>query len=310
MLAGECTLIVEEEERTLRQWDYFHCPADTHHIFVGAGNEACAILMVGARREVETLHYGVSEVAAKYGASAAAETSDPDVAYADWPGEYRPVRLPWPLASESQPGGCASARTAPAYISGSSWVGDEPRLAGMRPASDELLLGVAAIAATLLGLLVVGVLFYVETGLRRLSAREQFAPYVRAAARLTMALYVIALATALALVALRDALAHAVFAICALAAALALVDFTRRARVVGRLLGPRAWSRRHEVVVWACVVVALAVPWALGGATPARDDLTLGALLALALGLSSTLNLLLSVFDLAAFDVPHQNPPR
>ena len=27
VLAGECTLIVEEQERTLRRWDFFHCPA-------------------------------------------------------------------------------------------------------------------------------------------------------------------------------------------------------------------------------------------------------------------------------------------
>jgi hypothetical protein len=59
--------------------------------------------MIGLRPEAETLHYPVSEVAAKYGASAATETYDPDAAYADWPGEYLPVRLPWPLVSETQP---------------------------------------------------------------------------------------------------------------------------------------------------------------------------------------------------------------
>ena len=47
----------------------------------------------------------MSEVAAKYGASAAKETADGDEAYADWPGEYLPVRLPWPLDSgQPQPG--------------------------------------------------------------------------------------------------------------------------------------------------------------------------------------------------------------
>ena len=97
VLSGECTLLVEEQERPLRQWDYFHCPADTRHVIVGAGNGPCAILMVGLRPEVETLRYPVSEVAAKYGASAAKETDEPDEAYADWPGDYRPVRLPWPL---------------------------------------------------------------------------------------------------------------------------------------------------------------------------------------------------------------------
>jgi mannose-6-phosphate isomerase-like protein (cupin superfamily) len=38
VLSGECTLIVDEEERPLRQWDYFHCPADTAHVIVGAGD--------------------------------------------------------------------------------------------------------------------------------------------------------------------------------------------------------------------------------------------------------------------------------
>jgi uncharacterized cupin superfamily protein len=103
VLSGECTLIVEEEERPLRQWDYFHCPPDTRHIFVGAGDGPCAILMIGLRPQEETLHYPLSEVAAKYGASAAAETYEPDEAYADWPGEYLPVRLPWPLVREAKP---------------------------------------------------------------------------------------------------------------------------------------------------------------------------------------------------------------
>ena len=96
VLSGECTLVVEEEERQLRQWDYFHCPADTRHIIVGAGDGPCAILAVGARPEVETFLYPASEVAAKYGASAAKETNEPDEAYADWPGDFLPVRLPWP----------------------------------------------------------------------------------------------------------------------------------------------------------------------------------------------------------------------
>jgi len=84
------------EERPLGQWDYFHCPADTCHVIVGAGDGPCPILMLGSRPEVETLRYSASKVAAKYGASAAKETDEPDEAYANWPGEYLPVRLPWP----------------------------------------------------------------------------------------------------------------------------------------------------------------------------------------------------------------------
>jgi uncharacterized cupin superfamily protein len=100
VLAGECTLLVDEQERPLRQWDYFHCPPNTRHIFVGAGDGPCAILMIGLRPEVETLHYPVSEVAAKYGASSAKDTNDADEAYVDWPGDYLPVRLPWPLVPD------------------------------------------------------------------------------------------------------------------------------------------------------------------------------------------------------------------
>jgi uncharacterized cupin superfamily protein len=100
VLAGECTLIVEEEERRLRQWDYFHCPAETRHVIVGAGEGPCAILMLGARPD-EPLHYPVSAVAAQYGASVGKETGEPDAAYADWPGEYQPTRLPWPFGASA-----------------------------------------------------------------------------------------------------------------------------------------------------------------------------------------------------------------
>jgi uncharacterized cupin superfamily protein len=96
VLYGECTLIVEDEERTLRQWDFFHCPAGVEHIFVGAGTGPCAVLMIGSRRR-DGVHYPVSEVAARYDASVTAATDDPAEAYADWrvqPSE--PIPSPWP----------------------------------------------------------------------------------------------------------------------------------------------------------------------------------------------------------------------
>jgi uncharacterized cupin superfamily protein len=95
VLHGECIVVLDGEEQPLRQWDFLHCPAGTEHVFVGAGDGPCAVLMIGSRPDVD-LHYPVSEVAAKHGASAAKETSEPDEAYADWPGDYTPTRLPWP----------------------------------------------------------------------------------------------------------------------------------------------------------------------------------------------------------------------
>ena len=96
---GTCTLIVEDQQRSLRQWDYFHCPAQVRHVIVGAGDGPCAVLMIGRRPDTE-LRFPVSELAASHGASAATETSEPDEAYADWPGEYEPLRLPWPPVSD------------------------------------------------------------------------------------------------------------------------------------------------------------------------------------------------------------------
>jgi uncharacterized cupin superfamily protein len=82
VLSGECRLLVEGEERLLRPWDFVHCPAGTEHVFVGAGDGPCVILMTGARSEDEQLLYPVSDLAARYGASAVEETPDPKQAYA------------------------------------------------------------------------------------------------------------------------------------------------------------------------------------------------------------------------------------
>src|SRR5439155_4781537 len=49
VLAGEALLIVEGEERPLRQWDFVHCPAGTKHVVVGAGDAPAVVLAVGAR---------------------------------------------------------------------------------------------------------------------------------------------------------------------------------------------------------------------------------------------------------------------
>ncbi len=97
VLHGECIVILEGRERPLRQWDFLHCPARTEHIFVGAGDGPCAVLMIGSRRKNEA-HYPVNDVAAKYDASVTSDTDEPAEAYADWRREpWRPTRSPWPL---------------------------------------------------------------------------------------------------------------------------------------------------------------------------------------------------------------------
>ena len=97
MLAGECILIVEDEERHLKAWDFFHCPAGTHHIIVGAGDGPCAILMAGLRGEGKELHYPVSEVAGRYGASTPEETGRAARGVQRLAGRIRDRRATWPL---------------------------------------------------------------------------------------------------------------------------------------------------------------------------------------------------------------------
>ena len=75
-------------------------PPESLHVFVGAGDAPCVILMTGARSEDEKLLYPVSELAARYGASAETETAEPKEAYARFerPERARPAywgRLPW-----------------------------------------------------------------------------------------------------------------------------------------------------------------------------------------------------------------------
>jgi quercetin dioxygenase-like cupin family protein len=98
VVEGECLLIVEGEERTLRAWDYFHCPPGTTHSFVGAGEGPCVLVTLGLRGG--SILYARDETALAHGAGVEAETDTPDVAYAPFP-EWEPGRpaawddLPW-----------------------------------------------------------------------------------------------------------------------------------------------------------------------------------------------------------------------
>jgi len=101
VLSGEAVLIAEGEERPLRAWDFVHCPADTKHTIVGAGEGPCIVLAVGARdrtRQPEWGGYTVDEAARRHGVSVTEDTTEPDVAYAPFtrrrPTAYRDSWLP------------------------------------------------------------------------------------------------------------------------------------------------------------------------------------------------------------------------
>jgi hypothetical protein len=129
--------------------------------------------------------------------------------------------------------------------------------------SEGLLLTVAQIAATLIGLLLVGMFFYLETGFRRLTTVQMEAgAFLRAATKLVLLLYALVLAVALALVAFDPLVVTALYVLLSVAVVAALVEMTVRARQL-----PRAVRRRHAAAwrVWPPTIIALALPGLTGG---------------------------------------------
>jgi uncharacterized cupin superfamily protein len=99
VLSGECKVLIEEQERSLKAGHFVHCPPGTNHVFVGAGEGPCTILMIGHRAPDKKIVYPVSELAARYGASVETEATTPREAYGEDPvfkEQDRP--RPWPLS--------------------------------------------------------------------------------------------------------------------------------------------------------------------------------------------------------------------
>ena len=101
ILSGEALLLIEGEERPLRQWDFVHCPVGASHMIICAGDAPCVVVAVGARgNEGEGVWgvYPVAEVAQRHGVGVDVETSDAEVAYEEFeapvPASYRKGSLP------------------------------------------------------------------------------------------------------------------------------------------------------------------------------------------------------------------------
>lgn len=86
VLSGEAILIVEGEERPLKQWDFVHCPPETKHAFVGVG--PCVLLCASSRQFQKDGPWGFycsDETAARHNASSPEDTQDGDIADARFP---------------------------------------------------------------------------------------------------------------------------------------------------------------------------------------------------------------------------------
>ena len=101
VVSGEVLLIVEGEERPLRAWDLVHCPPNTKHVLIGAGDGPCVVIAVGSRQHIDSPDWGgytVDETALRHGAGVEQQTTEAKEAYSTvthrQPTAYRAGWLP------------------------------------------------------------------------------------------------------------------------------------------------------------------------------------------------------------------------
>ncbi len=179
----------------------------------------------------------------------------------------------------------------------------------MREVSDAFLLNVAEVTAALAGLFLVGVFFFVETGLRRLETTDEgVRDYFRAGTRIVLILFAIPLLLSLTLVAMDPVWSHLLFsALCAMLVA-ANVDTLRTLPALARTGSSRTLVL-HELAGTALVLPIVLLPWILGGIDPSREDLTWSILLAFAVSFLSISALVLTAFDLPRGERPEAPAP-
>jgi hypothetical protein len=112
----------------------------------------------------------------------------------------------------------------------------------MRQISDAFLLNMAEVSSALIGLFLVGVFFFADTGFRRLDqARGVVEPYYfRASTRIVLVLYAIPLGLSLTLVGLELVWTRVLFALLSLGLLAANFDTAVRIRAVAKATGAAA----------------------------------------------------------------------
>lgn len=180
----------------------------------------------------------------------------------------------------------------------------------MREVTDEVLLGLAGIAATLVCTFIVAVFFYLDSVLHRSRGAARSAPdqYMRAGARWVLIAYSLPLVVPLVLVGAEPVWARVAFVTFAAALVVATVDTTRRVLKKGATRRSPALATNEAFTSFA-VVALVVLPWTLGGSTPSASDYLPSLLLALAIGFTSTATVIMSVFDAERTPVPAPEAP-
>lgn len=180
----------------------------------------------------------------------------------------------------------------------------------MDPVSDNLLLLVAEVSASLIGLFMVGMIFYIQTGFSQLErSREVVEPYFRASTRIVLILYAIPLVLSLTLVALPDMWSRLLFLTLIVGLVAANVSTAVGVGPVMRVTGNRTLFI-NEVIGTAGVALMVILPLATGGFSPVREDFVPAILISLGVAFLSTCVLVLTLFDIAQFERSEELDPK
>ena len=173
----------------------------------------------------------------------------------------------------------------------------------MNPVSDKFLLTVASISAGLIGLFLVGMIFYIQTGFERHErSRKVVEPYFRASTLIVFIAYAIPLGVSLTLVALPIFWSRLLFLALVLGLIPAAVSTAFRVRPVMRSTTGLGLLLMIEVVGTGAVVLMVILPLVTGGLNPDREDFVPAILISLGVAFLSTCVLVLTLFDIARFE--------
>ena len=172
-----------------------------------------------------------------------------------------------------------------------------------RSVSDDFLLSIAGVSATLIGAFLVGVIFYLDSDVHRsLSAGAADDSFMRSGARWVFAIFSIPILVPLTLVGLGVPSGTGVFLALGAVAVAATVDSVSRIVMSGFAMSMspnRSITLMvNQVASTIAVMLLVALPWLIEGWGLTRPAFVPSLLLALTVGFSSTAALVMSIFDL------------
>ena len=171
--------------------------------------------------------------------------------------------------------------------------------------SEAFLLTISSISAGLIGLFLVGMTIYIQTGDdRHERSRHVVEPYFRAATLITFIAYSVPLAVSLTLVALPFEWSLILYWVLVIGLLVVNVRTVSTVRDVQREVGLSLLTM-VEVVGTLAIAAMILLPIVTGGLDPAQEDLVPGLLIGMGIAFLGTCVLVLSLFDIARFERSH-----